>query len=304
MTSRNKPNYTLKDSLFIDLFSDKMRLIQLYKSLINDERQINPEDIEILTIQNIILRGMYNDLGFRVKDEIIILMEAQTTYTTNIVLRILFYLSETLKNYIIDSSENKNLNELYNTKPRIIPKIKLFVVYTGDKMMQDHDLYLKDVMVENDIISDIDMKVRVLCTGNKKSILGQYILFTRVYTKQKKECKDIETAVKNTIEICMNDEILKEYLDYRKMEVQEMITAFMTQGEAFESFLKDEVRAGEKRGRKEGEEKGRKEWREEGKIDTLIKFFKNGIGLDVISKSLEISIEEVKSILTGRGFEV
>ena len=292
MTSKNKPNYTLKDSLFIDLFSDKMRLIQLYKSLIDDERQINPEDIEILTIQNIILRGIYNDLGFRVKDEIIILMEAQTTYTTNIVLRILFYLSETLKNYIIDSSENKNLNELYNTKPRIIPKIKLFVVYTGDKAMQDHDLHLKDVMVENDIISDIDMKVRVLCTGNKKSILGQYILFTRVYTKQKKECKDIETAVKNTIEICMNDEILKEYLDYRKMEVQEMITAFMTQEEAFESFLKDEV----KRGRKEGEEKG--------KIDTLINFFKNGIGLDVISKGLGMSIEEVKSILIGRGFEV
>ena len=300
MTSKNKPNYTLKDSLFIDLFSDKMRLIQLYKSLIDDQRQINLEDIEILTIQNIILRGIYNDLGFRVKDEIIILMEAQTTYTTNIVLRILFYLSETLKNYIIDSSENKNLNELYNTKPRIIPKIKLFVVYTGDKMMQDHDLHLKDVMVENDIISDIDMKVRVLCTGNKKSILGQYILFTQIYTKQKKECKDIETAVKNTIEICMNDEILKEYLDYRKMEVQEMITAFMTQEEAFESFLKDEV----KRGRKEGEEKGRKEGEEKGKIDTLIKFFKNGIGLDIISKSLEMSIEEVKSILIGRGFEV
>ena len=292
MSNKNKPNYTLKDSLFIDLFSDKMRLIQLYKSLIDDQRQINPEDIEILTIQNIILRGIYNDLGFRVKDEIIILMEAQTTYTTNIVLRILFYLSETLKNYIIDSSENKNLNELYNTKPRIIPKIKLFVVYTGDKMMQDHDLHLKDVMVENDIISDIDMKVRVLCTGNKKSILGQYILFTRVYTKQKKECKDIETAVKNTIEICMNDDILKEYLDYRKMEVQEMITAFMTQEEAFESFLKDEV----KRGRKEGEEKG--------KIDTLINFFKNGIGLDVISKGLGMSIEEVKSILIGKGFEV
>ena len=292
MSNKNKPNYTLKDSLFIDLFSDKMRLIQLYKSLIDDQRQINPEDIEILTIQNIILRGIYNDLGFRVKDEIIILMEAQTTYTTNIVLRILFYLSETLKNYIIDSSENKNLNELYNTKPRIIPKIKLFVVYTGDKVMQDHDLHLKDVMVENDIISDIDMKVRVLCTGNKKSILGQYILFTRVYTKQKKECKDIETAVKNTIEICMNDEILKEYLDYRKMEVQEMITAFTTQEEAFESFLKDEV----KRGRKEG--------REEGKMDTLINFFKNGIGLDVISKGLGMSIDEVKSILIGRGFEV
>ena len=163
-------------------------------------------------------------------------------------------------------------------------------------MMQDHDLHLKDVMVENDIISDIDMKVRVLCTGSKSSILGQYILFTQIYSKQKKECKDIETAVKNTIEICMNDEILKEYLDYRKMEVQEMITAFTTQEEAFESFLKDEV----KRGRKEGREEGR----EEGKMDTLINFFKNGAGLDLISKAVGMSTDEVKSILIGRGFEV
>ena len=304
MSSKNKPNYTLKDSLFIDLFSDKERLLQLYKSLVDDQDDIKEEDIEILTIQNIILRGIYNDLGFRVKDEIIILMEAQTTYTTNIVLRILFYLSETLKNYIIQSSENKNLNELYNTKPRIIPKIKLFVVYTGDKLMQDHDLYLSDIMVENDIVSDIDMKVRVLCTGSKESILRQYILFTQIFSKQKKECKDIETAVKKTIEICMDDEILKEYLDYRKMEVQEMITAFMTQEEAFESFLKDEV----KRGRKEGEEKGRREGeekgRKEGKIDTLINFFKNGVGLDIISKAVDMSIDEVKSILVGRGFEV
>ena len=110
----------------------------------------------------------------------------------------------------------------------------------------------------------------------------------------------------------MDDEILKEYLDYRKMEVQEMITAFMTQEEAFESFLKDEVKAGEKRGRKEGEEKGRKEGeekgrkegRKEGKIDTLINFFKNGVGLDIISKGLDMSIDEVKSILIGRGYEV
>ena len=86
----------------------------------------------------------------------------------------------------------------------------------------------------------------------------------------------------------MNDEILKEYLDYRKMEVQEMITAFMTQEEAFESFLKDEVKRG----------------REEGKMDTLINFFKNGAGLDLISKAVGMSIEEVKSILIGRGFEV
>ena len=87
-----------------------------------------------------------------------------------------------------------------------------------------------------------------------------------------------------------------------------MITAFMTQEEAFESFLQDEVKRGrkegEKIGEKRGEEKGRKEGRKEGKIDTLINFFKNGVGLDIISKAVDMSIDEVKSILIGRGFEV
>ena len=45
MSNKNKPNYTLKDSLFIDLFSDKMRLIQLYKSLIDDDREISQDEL-------------------------------------------------------------------------------------------------------------------------------------------------------------------------------------------------------------------------------------------------------------------
>ena len=83
-----------------------------------------------------------------------------------------------------------------------------------------------------------------------------------------------------------------------------MITAFTTQEEAFESFLKDEVKRGRREGEKIGEEKGRKEGEEKGKIDTLINFFKNGAGLDLISKAVGMSIDEVKSILIGRGFEV
>ena len=49
---------------------------------------------------------------------------------------------------------------------------------------------------------------------------------------------------------------------------------------------------------------GLREGREEGKIDTLVNFFKNGAGLDLISKAVGMSIEEVKNILIGRGFEV
>ena len=289
-------NLKIRDSLFIDLFSDKNRLIQLYKSLVDDERKINTEDIEIITLENIITTGVYNDLGFRVKDEIIILMEAQNVYTENIILRVLFYLSDTLKDYIEQNSPNKNLVELYSTKKRIIPKIKLFTVYTGDKLMEDHDLHLSDLMVESNIVSDIDMKLRVLCTGNKNNILGQYILFTQIFSRQSKECEDIEEAVKNTMEICMNEEILKEYLAIKKTEVQEMVNEYMKQETAFKIFMDDQRQTGLREGRKEGEEKG--------KIDTLVNFFKNGAGLDLISKAVGMSIDEVKSILIARGFEV
>ena len=79
-----------------------------------------------------------------------------------------------------------------------------------------------------------------------------------------------------------------------------MITAFMTQEEAFEIALRDERLDGIREGRQEGIKEGIKE----GKIDTLINFFKNGIGLEVISKGLDMSMDEVKSILIGRGFEV
>ena len=75
-----------------------------------------------------------------------------------------------------------------------------------------------------------------------------------------------------------------------------MVNEYMKQETAFKIFMDDQRQTGLREERKEGEEKG--------KIDTLINFFKNGVGIDIISKAVGISMEEVKSILIGRGFEV
>ena len=71
-----------------------------------------------------------------------------------------------------------------------------------------------------------------------------------------------------------------------------MVNEYMKQETAFKIFMDDQRQTGLREGR------------EEGKIDTLINFFKNGVGIDVISKAVGMSIEEIKSILIGRGFEV
>lgn len=70
----------LKDSLFTFLFRDIRYLRSLYASLHDDEQEYADEDFQIITLENIMVNNVYNDLGILIKDRLIILVEAQSTY--------------------------------------------------------------------------------------------------------------------------------------------------------------------------------------------------------------------------------
>ena len=71
--------YTMKDSLFTNLFQDKKYLIQLYQALHPEDTETTEDELKDITIKNILVDVHYNDLGFTVGDRIMILTEAQTT---------------------------------------------------------------------------------------------------------------------------------------------------------------------------------------------------------------------------------
>ena len=265
----DKIKRTTFDSVFTHLFSQKKYLKQLYKDLENKTQDIQDEEIEILTMQNVLTNALYNDLGFMVKDEIIILAEAQTTYTKNIVIRMLFYLSRTIEEYIRKTSARKDINKLYNSKTVTIPKIKLYTIYTGEEKYKDHDIHLNELMKENDIKADIQMKVKVICQKEKTGILGQYIIFTKILKEQRKLHKSPKQAIKETIKICINEDILKEYLMLKKMEVEEMVTTLMSQEEMIDMYIDNTIHESMEKGREKGREEGRQEGREEGKLNLL-----------------------------------
>ena len=54
---------TIKDSVFTNLFKDKKYLIQLYQALHPDDKQITEDDIKDITINNVLVDDIYNDLG-------------------------------------------------------------------------------------------------------------------------------------------------------------------------------------------------------------------------------------------------
>ena len=85
-----KPNRLYKARLFVMIFEDKRKLLELYNA-ISGKHYEDPEFLEINTLENAIYMSMKNDLSFLI-DARLSLYEHQSTYSPNLPLRFLFYL--------------------------------------------------------------------------------------------------------------------------------------------------------------------------------------------------------------------
>lgn len=56
--------------------------------------------------KNILLDQSYNDLGFQVGSRLVVLVEAQASWTPNIIVRCLMYLAQTYQEYFESTGQN------------------------------------------------------------------------------------------------------------------------------------------------------------------------------------------------------
>jgi len=108
--------YTVKDSVFTTLFRDKKYLIQLYRALHPEDTETTEDALKDITIRNVLTNGIFNDLGFRVGDKIMFLVEQQSAWTMNIIIRALMYLVQTYHDYFEEQGA-----DLYGSKGRNVP---------------------------------------------------------------------------------------------------------------------------------------------------------------------------------------
>ena len=122
-------NAKTKDSVFTTLFKDVNNVYRLYKELHAEDTTTTVDDIEIDTLETILINDIRNDLGFLVNNngraEYILWMEAQTKWTKNMTLRILFYLVESYRRYLIKTKQSEHSSSRVH-----LPKPELYVVYT------------------------------------------------------------------------------------------------------------------------------------------------------------------------------
>ena len=160
---------TIQDSVFTNLFKDKKYLIQLYQALHPEDTTTTQEDIVTVTIQNILTDNSYNDLGILVGDLLLILVEAQSTWSKNIIIRALMYLMQTYNEYFRTQKVN-----LYSSKKVKIPKPELYVIFTGNKGRKPDRISLSEEFFDGQDCA-VDAKVKMIYNSEEGDIINQYI---------------------------------------------------------------------------------------------------------------------------------
>ncbi|MCR4590771.1 MAG: hypothetical protein K5668_08125, partial [Lachnospiraceae bacterium] len=130
---------TVRDSVFGDLFGQEKYLLQLYQALHPEDTTITEDDFTDITIKNILVNDIYNDLGCMVRGKLIILCECQSVWTVNIIIRILLYIAHSYQDYFDEKDA-----DLYGTKRVFIPKPELYVIYIGDKKDLPKEILLSE----------------------------------------------------------------------------------------------------------------------------------------------------------------
>lgn len=261
---------TIKDSVFSDLFQDKKYLLKLYQALHPEDIQTTEDDLTDVTIQNVFTDDIYNDLGFRNGDRVVALIEAQSTWSVNIAIRVLLYLAHTWNEYIETTRQNR-----YGSRKISLPRPEMYVIYTGERKEKPEWLSLADEFFGGEK-KFLDAKVKMLYGDGEGDIISQYVSFTKVYQKQAKLHGRTREAILETIRICKDRDILREYLSSREKEVIGIMMALFDQEKAVEQFGYEKMMEGRREGIREGRREGHKEGRKEGNIAALYDLYSDG----------------------------
>ena len=279
--------YTVKASVFTSLFSDPKYLLQLYRALHPEDLDATEESISNVTIQNILLDQSYNDLGFQVGTRLVVLVEAQSTWTVNIVLRSLMYLTQTWQKYIQNTGQN-----VYGSKKVEIPRPELYVIYTGSRKTRPKYLCLSREFWGGGECA-VEVKVKMIYDGEKGDIISQYVAFTRIYNEQLKQHGRTREAVLETIRICRDRNILREYLRVREQEVVNIMMTIFDEEYILKTYIEQEKReAAEKAAVKAAKQATQKVLKA-----TAKKLYQKGTSVADIADAMSVPEDEVRQWL-------
>ena len=120
-----------------------------------------------------------------------------------------------------------------------MPKPELYVIFTGEKPKSPPDtISLSKDFFDGEKIA-VDTEVKVLYQEDENNIIGQYIIFCKAYNEQRKKYGQTKKAVTETIRICKNRNVLKEYFENKEQEVVDIMMTLFDDEQVLEAYAED-----------------------------------------------------------------
>jgi predicted transposase/invertase (TIGR01784 family) len=288
-------NSRYKDSVFSLLFSDPDTLRELYNAL-KGVRLPADVSITINTLEDVLFMERINDISFEVAGKLVVVLEHQSTVNPNMPLRCLLYLAR-LYEKIIDSKD------IYKSRLIPIPQPECFVLYNGTAeypnetklKLSDAFARLTDMGLPEKPPPNLELIVTVINInkGRNEEVIGRceqlngYSAFIAKAREFEERLKNREEAVKAAIRYCIQNGVLKDFLELHSSEVVNMLFTEWNWDDALEVRYEE--------GREEGKEEGREEEKEEIALNA-INALKEGIPAAIIQKITGMDIETINRL--------
>jgi hypothetical protein len=249
--------------MFDALFRDEQRLRELYNALAGTNYGEEAE-VSINTLQNVLFMKQRNDISFTVGGKLVVLIEHQSTVNENMPLRCLLYIAR-LYEKLIDKKT------IYREGLVPIPVPEFYVAYNGSKPQPDYrEIRLSEAFTvkEKPVNLELTVKVININQGHNPAILrrcdtlGMYAEFVGLVKKEMKpnmpKQKRAEVLQK-VIDYCIDQGILKEFLEEHSSEVQNMLFTKWNWKDYEEVQMEEAEERGRAEGRAESEERIRQD---------------------------------------------
>lgn len=222
---QDRVNRQAKNSVFLNLFSRKEYQLQLYQELFPQDTSITEEDLELVTLENVLTVHPYNDLGVMARGKLIVLAEAQSKWSVNVIFRLAGYYFDSAMSYIILRQE-----ALYDSTKVDIPDVEAFVIYTGRKKIEQDVISLNEVFFGGNPDKP-EFKARIFYGDYKGGIIEEYMGFCRIwdeYVLPAETPEEKQKAVMTTIDLCIERGYLAEYLKAHRAEVEKIMMTMVS----------------------------------------------------------------------------
>ena len=221
---QDRVNRQAKNSVFLNLFMRKEYQLQLYKELFPQDTTITEDDLELVTLDNVLTIHTYNDLGLLARGKLIVLAEAQSTWSVNIIFRLADYYFDSAMSYL-----KIRKTDLHSSVKADVPDVEAFVIYTGKKKVDKDILSLNQEFFGSDP-NKPEFKVRIIHGEYKGGIIEEYMGFCHIWDENVLKAntpEERQQAVTATIDLCIEKGYLVRYLEEHRPEVEKiMMTMF------------------------------------------------------------------------------